>query len=83
MVNMIGNRKEEGRVCAVILHAMRKSSTPSENIFDHNSKLKKAPVCHRIRTQHAQTECHHSTTRATTTIVPALCCFSIFNELAI
>ena len=28
---MIGNRKEEGRVCTVLLHVIRKSPTPSEN----------------------------------------------------
>ena len=28
---MIGNRKEEGRVCTVLLYVIRKSPTPSEN----------------------------------------------------
>ena len=28
---MIGNRKEEGRVCTVPLHVIRKSPTPSQN----------------------------------------------------
>ena len=28
---MIGNRKEEGRVCTVLLHVIRKSPTPSES----------------------------------------------------
>ena len=28
---MIGNRKEEGRVCTVLLHIIRKSPSPSEN----------------------------------------------------
>ena len=28
---MIGNRKEGGRVCTVLLHVIRKSPTPSEN----------------------------------------------------
>ena len=28
---MIGNRKEEGGVCTVLLHVIRKSRTPSEN----------------------------------------------------
>ena len=28
---MIGSRKEEGRVCTVLLHVIRKSPTPSEN----------------------------------------------------
>ena len=35
---MIGNRKEEGRVCTVLLYVKRKSPTPSEN---SNSELKK------------------------------------------
>ena len=30
---MIGNRKEEGKVCTVLLKVIRKSLTPSENIF--------------------------------------------------
>ena len=28
---MLGNRKEEGRECTILLHAIRKSATPSEN----------------------------------------------------
>ena len=30
---MIGNRKQEGTVCTILLHAIRKSPTPRENIL--------------------------------------------------
>ena len=58
---MIGNSKEIGRVCTILLYINRKSPTPS------NSELKKAKVRPRIRTWPAQTEFHRSTTCATTT----------------
>ena len=55
---MIGNRKEEGRVCTVLLHVIRKSPTPSENRLTAISELKKAKVKPRIQTWPAQPECH-------------------------
>ena len=38
---IIGNRKEEGRVCTVLLHIIRKSLTPSENWLTVNQNWKK------------------------------------------
>ena len=66
---MIGNRKEEGRVCTVQLHIIRKSPMPSKNSLTA-VLCKKALVHCWIQTQLAQTECHCST--AWTTVIANL-----------
>ena len=63
---MIGNRKKEGRVCTVLSQDVRNYPKPSENRLRAILNLKKALVHPGIRAQPAQTECHRSTTCATT-----------------
>ena len=66
---MIGNKKEERRVCTILLHIIRKSPTPSENRLTAILNWKKAKVWPGIWTRPVQTECHRSTTCATTTSI--------------
>ena len=61
------DRKEERRRKSMLHSINRKMPTPSENRYDSNFELKKAFLHPEIRTRPAQTDCHCSTTCATTT----------------
>ena len=63
----VGNNKPEDEgVCTVILHVLREIPMPSENRLTAILN-RKSQVRPRIRTWPARTECHCSTTCATTT----------------
>ena len=64
---MKGNRKEEIRVCTILLRIFGKSPTPSENRLTANMDLKKDKVCLMIKTRSVQVEYHRSTTWVPTT----------------